>query len=289
MESKTELFIRKLIKRYSFHNISSTSAQVAYYWVMAFFPFLIFIISLLTYTNISVNVLMDYMAKMVPNTLLDVIEATLYQIMSRKSTTLLSFSVLASLWSASTAVNALTKGIYLAYNSKYVRPYIQSRVTAFIYAVLLAVLIILVMVGLVFGNAVGDYVIKLFNLNKGICMPIWNLVRLVMPFVALIIILYIIYRFIPRKYIKNGNVWPGVFFTTFGWYIFSLIFSIYIDKYSKYNQLYGSIGGVFVLLIWLYAICIVLLMGAEINALYDEIKSERITRKVGKFRYNYSK
>lgn len=288
MENKNqaEIFVRKLVKRYSFHNISSTSAQVAYYWVMAFFPFLIFIISLLTYTNISVSVLMSYMARMVPNTLLDVIEVTLHQIMSRKSTTLLSFSVLVSLWSASTAVNALTKGIYLAYNSKYIRPYIQSRITAFVYAILLALLIILVMIGLVFGNALGDYMIKLLNLNKGIFMPIWNLVRLIMPFIALIVILYIIYRFIPRKYIKSGNVWPGVFSTTIGWYVFSLIFSVYIDKYSKYNQLYGSIGGVFVLLIWLYAICIVLLLGAEINALYDEMKSEKVTRKINRFKYN---
>lgn len=283
MEAYKEIkwFIQKMIKRYSSHNLSTLSAYMAYYWVLAFFPFLIFIISLLTYTNLPTGIFLEYVSKIIPNSLVPVIESTITQFVMNRSTTLLSVGGLVTLWSAGTAVNALIRGIHSAYNSTYVRPYIFSRIIAVGYTVLLAVLLILMMVGLVFGNRVGDYLFSIMDMNKGIFMPIWNIARLVMPFVALVVVIYIMYRFIPRKYIKYKNVWPGVIFTSAGWYLFSLIFSIYVDNYSKYNQLYGSIGSVFILLIWLYGSCTLLLVGAEINALLQEISLEKVQRRFG--------
>ncbi len=273
------IFTKRLIKRYVAHNIAATSAQIAYHWIMAFFPFLIFIISLLTYTRIPVIILMEYIAKIVPSSLVPFIRNTINQFILYRSTALLSVGMLVTLWSGGTAVNALTRGIYLAYNSKHVKPFWLSKLTAVFYTILLAVLIIVLMISLVFGNRLGDYVMESLQVNRGIFMPIWNLSRLIMPFIALIMILYSIYRVIPRKYLKCKNVWPGTLFVSFGWYFFSLIFSIYVDNYSKYNQLYGSIGGVFVLLIWLYSSCMLLLLGAEINALYQDIKTNHVIRR----------
>lgn len=277
--SKIKWFVEKMIKRYRAHNVSTISAYMAYYWVLAFFPFLIFIISLLTYTKLPTGIFLEYISKMIPNALVPVVESTITQFVMHRSTTLLSVGGLATLWSAGTAVNALIRGIYNAYNSKYVRPYIFARIIAVGYTILLAVLIILMMVGLVFGNHVGEYLFSIFNMNKGIFMPIWNMARLVMPFIALVAVIYTMYRFIPRKYIKYKNVWPGVIFTSISWYLFSLIFSIYVDNYSKYSQLYGSIGSVFILLIWLYGSCTLLLVGAEINALLQEICLQDVVRK----------
>lgn len=280
MESKVGVFIKKLIKRYVAHNVAANSAQVAYYWILAFFPFLIFVISLLTFANISVDVLLEYIAAIVPTSLMPFIETTINQFILYRSTTLLSMGVLISLWSGGTAVNALLRGIHLAYNSKFVKPFWLSKIVAIIYTILLAMLLILMMVALVFGNRIGAYVVHVLKLNKGIIMPIWNVIRLIMPFFALITILYIIYRIVPRKHLKVKNVWLGTIAASVGWYGFSLIFAIYLDNYSKYNQLYGSIGGVFILLIWLYASCMVLLLGAEINAVYQEMKIEKIIRQM---------
>lgn len=280
MESKVGVFIKKLIKRYVAHNVAANSAQVAYYWILAFFPFLIFVISLLTFANISVDVLLEYIAAIVPTSLMPFIETTINQFILYRSTTLLSMGVLISLWSGGTAVNALLRGIHLAYNSKFVKPFWLSKIVAIIYTILLAMLLILMMVALVFGNRIGAYVVHVLKLNKGIIMPIWNVIRLIMPFFALITILYIIYRIVPRKHLKVKNVWLGTIAASVGWYGFSLIFAIYVDNYSKYNQLYGSIGGVFILLIWLYASCMVLLLGAEINAVYQEMKIEKIIRQI---------
>lgn len=279
---KIKWFIERMIKRYNSHNLPTLSAYMAYYWVLAFFPFLIFIISLLTYTNLPTGIFLEYVSDMVPNSLVPVIESTITQFVMNRSTALLSVGGLITLWSAGTAVNALIRGIYNAYNSKYVRPYIISRIVAVGYTILLALLIIFMMIGLIFGNRVGDYLFGILDMNKGIFMPLWNMARLVMPFIALVAVIYIMYRFVPRKYIKYKNIWPGVIFTSVGWYLFSLIFSIYVDNYSKYNQLYGSIGSVFILLIWLYGSCTLLLLGAEINALLQEIHLENVVRRFGK-------
>ena len=202
MESQVGVFIIKLIKRYVAHNVAANSAQVAYYWILAFFPFLIFVISLLTFANISVDVLLEYIAAIVPTSLMPFIETTINQFILYRSTTLLSMGVLISLWSGGTAVNALLRGIHLAYNSKFVKPFWLSKIVAIIYTILLAMLLILMMVALVFGNRIGAYVVHVLKLNKGIIMPIWNVIRLIMPFFALITILYIIYRIVPRKHLK---------------------------------------------------------------------------------------
>lgn len=278
---KTKWFIKKMIRRYSAHNLSTISAYISYYWVLAFFPFLIFVISILTYTNLPTGIFMEYVAKVIPNALVPSVESTINQFIKYRSTTLLSVGGLVTLWTAGTAVNALIRGIHNAYHSTYVRPFITSRLIAIGYTVLLALLLIFLMVGLVFGNRVGSYLFSILDMNKGIFMPIWNMARLVMPFVALVVVIFIMYRFIPRKYIKYTNVWPGVIFASVGWYVFSLVFSIYVDNYSKYNQLYGSIGSVFILLIWLYGSSTLLLIGAEINALLQELHLDKIDRRFG--------
>ena len=280
-DNKMIQFVRKMIRRYSVHNVSATSAYMAYYWVLAFFPFIIFLISLLSYTKIPIGVLLLYISEIVPDSLVPVIEDTIKQFILYRSTALISVGGLVTLWSAGTAVNALTRGIHIAYNSKYIKPFWHARGIALVYTVLLALLLIVLMVGLVFGNRLGDYLFGILDMKKGIFMPIWNITRLIMPFIALIVVLYIIYKYIPRKYLRDASVWPGVIFTSLGWYIFSLIFSIYVDNYSKYNQLYGSIGSVFILLIWLYGSCTLLVLGAEINAQLQEMRIDKIVRKIG--------
>ena len=281
MESlkKTRWFIEKMIKRYQSHNLSATSAYISYYWILAFFPFLIFVISILTYTKLPTGIFMQYMEKILPSVLIPQLEATIRQFISYRSTTLISVGGLITLWTSGTAVNALIRGIHSAYNSTYVRSFVFSRLLAIAYTILLALLLIVLMVGIIFGNRIGDYLFRILDMNQGIFMPIWNMARLVMPFIALVVVIFIMYRFIPRKYIKYTNVWPGVIFTSAGWYIYSFVFSIYVDNYSKYNQLYGSIGSVFILLIWLYGSSTLLLIGAEINALIQELHMDQVERR----------
>ncbi|MGL4736726.1 MAG: YihY/virulence factor BrkB family protein [Cellulosilyticaceae bacterium] len=261
-----------LKKRFLSHEIGARSAQMTYYWLLAFFPFLIMIVTILSYTSFGEVDFIDYVNDFIPTSIMPFIENTLNQLIQYRSPTLLSFGALASVWSASAAVNAMIRGIHKAYNAIDNRPFWIRKLLSMFYTILLAALIAVMIVLLVFGNKIGEHILSLFISNHTIYRPIWDFFRYTTPVVGLLMGFYLIYKFIPRKHLRHKNIWPGALFATFGWYGFSMLFAVYIEYFSKYNQMYGSLGGVFILLIWLYMSGMVLLLGAEINALYQDMQ-----------------
>lgn len=159
----------------------------------------------------------------------------------------------------------------MAYSAVDGRSFVVRKLISMFYTLILAVLIVVMIVVLIFGSNIGEYVINLLVPNDAWYYgPIWELLRLTMPIIGLLVGLYIIYKFIPRRHLRYKNVWPGTIFASVGWYVFSVLFSVYVNHFSRYNQMYGSIGGMFILLIWLYTSGMLLLMGAEINALLQD-------------------
>lgn len=265
----------KLKKRFIGHDIASRSAQITYYWILAFFPFLVMVISILTFTNIAQSEFMTYLAEVIPTSIMPFIEQTVNQLIEYRSATVLSFSAVVSIWSASAGVNAMIKGIHKAYSAVDEKVFWLRKLIAMIYTLLFAILIAGLIILLVFGNRIGEYVIITLGIDWYKYKPLWDLIRFTLPVGGLLIGLYIIYKYIPRKHLRDTNVWAGTFFASIGWYAFSYLFSIYVDKFNRYNQMYGSIGSVFLLLIWLYTSSILILLGAEINALYQDMKHVR--------------
>lgn len=264
-------FGMKLKNRFIGHDIGARSAQMTYYWILAFFPFLIMVITLLSYTNIAEGEFMVYLNKVVPSTVMPLIEQTLDSLVEYRSATLLSFGAIVSIWSAATAVNVIIKGIHKAYSATDTRPFWIKKIISILYTFILLILLVGMIVFLVFGNNIGQYVLNSLIGNQTMYKFLWDLFRFSSSLLVMLIGLYMMYRVVPRKHRKSNNVWPGTLFATFGWYVFSMIFSFYVDKFSNYSQMYGSIGGIFVLLIWLYTSGMVLLLGAEMNALWQDI------------------
>lgn len=278
----------KLKNRFNGHDIGPRSAQMTYYWILAFFPFLIMIITILSYTAIAEGDFIHYLDQVVPNSIMPLIQDTLDQLIEYRSATLLSFGAIATLWSASAGMNVLIKGIHKAYNATDTRPFWIKKIISICYTFVFLFLIVAMIVFLVFGNKIGEYLLEILFGNKWLYLPIWDLFRFSLSIIGLLIGLYAIYKVIPRKHRKSNNVWPGTLFATVGWYMFSMIFSFYIDRFSNYNQMYGSIGGVFVLLIWLYTSGMVVLLGAEINALWQDIQIMKERKKQMKHRMEKS-
>lgn len=263
----------KLKKRVVSHNITARSAQMAYYWILAFFPFLIVIMSILSYTSIAESEFLSWIAEYVPAAIMPFIENTINQLIQYRSPTLLSFGVVVTIWSASAAVNIVIRGIHTAYSAVDGRAFWIRKLISMFYTLILAVLIAVMIVVLIFGSNIGAYVLNKFIPNDAWYYgPIWELFRLTAPIAAILLGLYVIYKFIPRRHLKYKNVWPGTVFTSVSWYLFSFLFSIYVTHFSKYNQMYGSIGGIFILIIWLYTTGLLLLVGAEVNALMQDTR-----------------
>lgn len=260
----------KLKNRFLGHDISARSAQMTYYWILALFPFLIMVMSILSYTNVAESEFMTYLNHVMPSTVMPLIEDTIIQIQTYRSATILSFGVIAGVWSASTGVNVIIKGIHRAYSVTDTRPFWIRRLISIMYTLVLIVVIVGMIVLLVFGNKIGVYVLDRVLGNHSLYKPLWDIARFSISILVLLIGLYMVYKVVPRKHRKTNTVWPGTLFASVGWYTFSILFAAYIDGFSKYNQMYGSIGSVFVLLIWLYTSGVVLLVGAEINALLQD-------------------
>ncbi|OON90743.1 MAG: hypothetical protein ATN34_04505 [Epulopiscium sp. Nele67-Bin002] len=257
-----------LKNRFMQHNIGPRSAQMSYYWILSVFPFLLMIINLLSYANIDWQVLLEYLSGFLPDLVSPIVDTTIKQMLYGRSTTGIYLGAIISLWSTSAAVNVLIKGIYIAYGVVDRRNFVLRKIIGMIYALVLAFLIIAMMVLLVFGNKVGAAVLSyLLKRYPTYYNTIWDWTRTLSSCLVMLLGSFCIHRVIPRKHILSRSLWPGVFFTTATWYLFSVAFSVYVDSFSNYSAMYGSIGGIFVLLIWIYTNGLFILMGAEVNAM----------------------
>ena len=270
---------KKLNNRFIGHDVGARSAQMTYYWILAFFPFLILIITILSYTTIAEEQFIHYLEQAIPSTIMPLIKDTIAHLVQYRSASLVSFGAIASIWSASAAVDVMVRGMYRAYSGTDTRAFIVKKIVSIMYTFILLILIAGMIGLLVFGHKIGEYLLDTLFGNQWIYLPLWDLFRFSLSILVLVSGLYMIYRYIPRKHIKSANVWPGTIFATIGWYSFSILFSIYVDQFSAYNKMYGSIGGVFILLIWMYVNSMVLLMGAEINALWQDVQIMRRRKK----------
>ena len=261
----------KVKNRFIGHDIGARSAQMTYYWILAFFPFLIMVITILSYTAIGEAEFMEYLNSIVPSSVMPLIDTTIDQLVNYRSATLLSVGAVTALWSASAAVNVIIKGIHKAYSATDARAFWIKKLIAIGYTFVLLILLVVLIVLLVFGNNIGEYVLSRIIRDDILYKPLWDIFRFSSSLLSLLIGLYMMYRVVPRKHRRSSNVWPGTIFASVGWYVFTILFSFYVDTFSNYNQMYGSIGGIFVLLIWLYTSGMVILLGAEINALWQDI------------------
>ena len=130
---------------------------------------------------------------------------------------------------------------------------------------MLILLIFISVIFLVFGESLGSFLFNLIGLDKYF-MYIWNLCRYIIGISTVIIILTNLYKFTPNKKLSFKQVIPGAVVSTFCWIIVSLCYSFYANNFARYDIIYGSLGGIIVLMTWVYLSSWTILIGCEINA-----------------------
>ena len=252
-------------------DIFALSAQLAYYLILSFFPFLIFLLTLLGFSNLDSMEVLGALRTILPTSAFELIYSVIVEIIEKQSTGLLGASLLLVIWSASSAFRAVIKGINKAYGLKENRSFIKRIFIAIICTFLLASLIMLTLIMLVFGGIIGNILAS--NLPfPDVVHNIWNIIRYVLVVVMMILIFAGIYRYTPAKRLRWREVFPGAVFCTVGWLIVSLGFSFYINNFSNYSKIYGGLGAVIVLMTWLYITSIILIIGGEINSVIANIR-----------------
>jgi len=120
----------------------------------------------------------------------------------------------------------------------------------------------MIVLGRVIGSAVFDYLGA-----KSLFYDIWGVLRYGITFTLLLLTFYLIYRYLPNRNMNGNRVMAGAVFATFGWVGASLLFSFYVNNFGSYATIYGSLGGLFALIIWLYISTLIFLLGGALNAI----------------------
>ncbi|MBP1990051.1 YihY/virulence factor BrkB family protein [Paenibacillus eucommiae] len=263
--NKDTNFVEDLYCRFQDDEVPAMGAQLTYYLILSFFPFLIFLIAVLSFTDFEAREFIDGMARVMPdmssNTILNVYE----EIQNSRSGSILSIGLIAALWSASNGVNAVIKALNKAYDVEETRPFWKVRGLSVLFTIVLAVVITLCFLMLVFGRIIGESLYKFAHL-PGSFEVIWTFTQFLIPLAIMVIVFVMLYLFTPNLRLKFKEVLPGAVFATVGWVVTSVLFSFYVNNFGSYSKTYGSIGGIIVLLTWLYLSSIIIVLGGEINA-----------------------
>ena len=272
-------FGKEIFKRFNNVDVLGLSAQLAYFFLLSLFPFLVFLVTLLGYLPIESDAVLDFLNTYLPAEVSSMLESNLENLLTKQSGGLLSISIIGAIWSASKGVNALTKAFNAAYRVEEDRSFVISRLISIGLTIALVITIAIALLLPIFGKSIGEFLFSFVNLSDGF-VQVWNALRWTLSSVILFIVLYVLYTLAPNKKIKLREAFWGVIFATFSWQIVSLGFSYYVSTLGNFSATYGSLGTVIVLMLWFYLTGIVIMLGGIINAVlikrHNEESSEEI-------------
>jgi membrane protein len=269
--------LRATVEEFQRDDALGLAAQLAYYLILALFPFILVLVSLLGIFGSEelASIVLDYFRRVTPQEVYELIETYTEDIITgrAKSPGLLSFGILFTIWSASGAFAALINALNRAYDVQETRPFWKVRGIAVLMTFGLSVLILLGVLLMVFGPSIGEAIANVFGLRETFEM-VWNIVRWPVALLLLVFTVALIYYFAPDVEQPFRWITPGGLIGVLLWVLASAIFSFYVNNFGSYNKTYGSIGVVIVLLLYLYISSLTVLFGATLNATLVRMKEE---------------
>ncbi|WP_137742958.1 YihY/virulence factor BrkB family protein [Robertmurraya siralis] len=262
-----------LWKRIGEDDVMGLAAQLAYFFLLSLFPLLIFLVTLLPYLPITQEEMLSVVADFAPGETMTFIETNLNEIMNQQSRTLLSFGIIATMWSASNGINAIIRALNKAYDVKENRSFVVARGMAIIFTVAMIFVFIIALLLPVFGKQIGMFLFAKLGFSSHF-LSFWHMLRWILSFLIIFIVFLVLYWLAPNKRFQCIDAVPGAIFATVSWLIVSWGFSFYVSNFGNYSATYGSIGAVIVLLIWFYLTGVIIILGGEVNALNQLLKDE---------------
>ncbi|MFB9861585.1 YihY/virulence factor BrkB family protein [Salinicoccus siamensis] len=259
-------FLQNLMFQFSKDNTSGMGAQLAYYFLLAIFPLLIFLLTLVPLFQIDQEMITQFIRDYAPADISSMLEGIISDVMENSNGGLLSVGLIVTLWSASNGMTALMNAFNVAYDVEDNRNFLIAKSLSIVFTIILAISVLLTFVLIVFGEQIGNLMFGIIGLDEQF-QTIWNLVRSLLPVLLVFIVFVVIYTTAPNIKLQIKAVIPGAIFTTIAFLVASWGFSFYISNFNNYSATYGSIAGVIVLILWLYITGVIIILGAQINAI----------------------
>lgn len=271
-KSRTFNRIKDLIYYTKKADIVATSAQAAYFILLSLFPLFVFLITLIGYFPIDEDGFYDVLVYYAPQEVTDYIHTTVVDLIGTRNGSLLSISIIGTLWSASNGINAIRRSLNHSYDVEESRSYLYTKTISIGLTIGFIFIIIIALILPVFGKLIFQYAASIMELPTGFVW-IWNLLRWGLSTFVFFMILTILFKLIPNTTVSFKNVMYGALFSTLCLQIVSYIFSYYVGTIGNYSTTYGSLGTIIALMVWLYLAAMVILIGGVINAFMKELKT----------------
>ncbi len=273
-------FLWRVWARAEEDEIFGRSAQLAYYFLLALFPLLLFLITLFGYLNGAGSHLrhrlLSYLGDVMPSSALQLVVATIDQATTARGGGKLSIGLLAAIWAASSGMNALGQSLNAAYDVRETRPWWKVRLISIGLTVALSTLIISALLIVLYGGRAGHSLAALIHEGRAFAVT-WRILQWPIALAFVFITFSLIYHFAPDLAPKRRarrlaasdyrRRWfsPGVLVAIILWLLVSLGFRLYLHFFNSYSATYGSLGALIILMLWFYLTGAAILLGGEIN------------------------
>ena len=269
-------FLKLIYKEMNEDHVMAFAGNLTYKGLFAIFPFFTFLLSLLGLFNATdlVNTMVDKLSGIVPQSATKFIEGQLLSITQSQAESAFTFgaiiSLLLALWGVSGAFRSVMEAMNVMYEVEEDRPFWKVYGLSIFMSLAVIVLLVGALVLVIFGESIGVKVADLVGLGS-LFATLWSIVQ--WPVVALVVLFAfaLIYYFAPAVEQRFRWISPGAIIAFVFWLIFSLLFSLYASTFggSSYNETYGSLAGVIVLMLYVYYSALIMLIGAEVNQVIE--------------------
>lgn len=241
------------------------AAYAAYFIVLAVFPALVLILSVLRYTGMEVRGLVELLDDILPSTMAEGAEELIYSTYRNSSGAMVGVSAVTALWSASRGIYGLLTGLNAVYGVSENRGYIYTRSISVVYTFVFILILLLTLVLHVFGNSIINLMRQVDNPVVIFFTDLIDLRFFLLLFLQSLVFTLMFMVLPNKRRSRFMESLPGGVLSSLGWLVFSDIYSIYVEIFSKYSTIYGSVYGIAITMLWLYCCMSILFYGGALN------------------------
>ena len=241
------------------------AAYAAYFIVLAVFPALVLILSVLRYTGMEVRGLVELLDDILPSTMAEGAEELIYSTYRNSSGAMVGVSAVTALWSASRGIYGLLTGLNAVYGVSENRGYIYTRSISVVYTFVFILILLLTLVLHVFGNSIINLMRQVDNPVVIFFTDLIDLRFFLLLFLQSLVFTLMFMVLPNKRRSRFMESLPGGVLSSLGWLVFSDIYSIYVENFSKYSTIYGSVYGIAITMLWLYCCMSILFYSGALN------------------------
>ena len=255
--------------------ITTYSAACAYYLFMSLIPMIMLLVSVIQYTPLTQDMILEAISDYVPDSLYEILNSIISSIYSGGRVAL-TISILLTIWSAAASMKALMRGMDSVYDAERHEDFFVFSLRACIYMVVFVLMLLLSFFVMVYGGQILQLLYNFLPHNGAVdwLFDIAGYMRFIVVLAVLALVFSFTYWRMPARKLRYKAQWPGAVFCALSWAVFSVIFSFYVSVSNRFGA-YGLIGTVIVAMIWLYYCFYFLLLGGYINHFIDQRQAER--------------